>query len=263
MKNDEIRRANRQALPKFVALVILASIAGGALGYGAAKYGVNEMTGTLKSAGVFFGMNVAPWLMLAMAVALPAVCVPLYRRVKRMLGAWDGEDEDVSDAIDRTLSTVIWISSAALILSCFLIAASYSEGLSTFDGKGSDFVFFIGVAAFFSVMAEAVVIQQKCVDAAKQTNPEKEGSIYDMKFQKKWMDSCDEAEKLVIGKCAFKAYAATNMVCTVLAIVLALGALMFDIGFLPSFVVCLVWLVNLSAYCRESIRYSKAGVKLS
>ena len=124
-------------------------------------------------------------------------------------------------------------------------------------------MFFIGVAAFFGVMAEAVVIQQKCVDAAKQTNPEKKGSIYDMKFQKKWMDSCDEAEKLVIGKCAFKAYAATNMVCTVLAIVLALGALMFDIGFLPSFVVCLVWLVNLSAYCRESMRYSKAGVKLS
>ena len=48
------------------------------------------------------------------------------------------------------------------------------------------------------------------VDAAKKTNPEKTASVYDTKFQKKWLDSCDEAEKIMIGKCAFKAYAATN-----------------------------------------------------
>lgn len=84
-----------------------------------------------------------------------------------------------------------------------------------------------------------------------------------MKFQKKWMDSCDEAEKVMIGKCAFKAYSTTNKVCTVLAIVLALGALLFEIGFLPSLVVCIIWIVNLSVYCREAIQYNKAGSKIS
>lgn len=112
-------------------------------------------------------------------------------------------------------------------------------------------------------MAEATVIQQKCVDTAKQTNPEKKASVYDMQFQKKWLEDCDEAEKLMIGKCAFKAYAATNAVCTVLAIVLAVCALVFDIGFLPSLTVCLVWIVNLSVYCKEAMRYSKAGNKIS
>ena len=112
-------------------------------------------------------------------------------------------------------------------------------------------------------MVEAVILQQKCVDAAKQTNPEKNVSVYDMKFQKKWMDECDEAEKLVVGKCAYKAYAATNVVCASLGIVLAICALLFDIGFLPSLVVCLVWMVNLSAYCKEAMRCSKAGNKIS
>ena len=107
------------------------------------------------------------------------------------------------------------------------------------------------------------MIQQKCVDTAKQTNPEKKASVYDMQFQKKWLEDCDEAEKLMIGKCAFKAYAATNAVCTVLAIVLAVCALVFDIGFLPSLTVCLVWIVNLSVYCKEAMRYSKAGNKIS
>lgn len=112
-------------------------------------------------------------------------------------------------------------------------------------------------------MMETVIIQQKCVDAAKKTNPEKTVSVYDTKFQKKWIDSCDEAERLMIGKCAFKAFAATNTVCSVLSIMLAVCALTFGTGFLPSLVVCVIWIVNQSVYCKEMLRYSKAGNKIS
>ena len=53
------------------------------------------------------------------------------------------------------------------------------------------------------------------------------------------------------------------LVCTILASVLAVCALVFDIGFLPSLTVCLVWIVNLSVYCKEAMRYSKVGSKIS
>lgn len=52
-----------------------------------------------------------------------------------------------------------------------------------------------------------------------------------MRFQKKWMESCDEAEKIIVGKCAFKAYSVTNSVCYVLEIVLVICALAFGTGF--------------------------------
>ena len=91
----------------------------------------------------------------------------------------------------------------------------------------------------------------------------KETTLEEEKKIRLWMDECDEAEKLVVGKCAYKAYAATNVVCASLCIVLAICALLFDIGFLPSLVVCLVWMVNLSAYCKEAMRCSKAGNKIS
>ncbi len=263
MKNNEIRNANRKALPKFLLVLAVSMVVGGTVGYGAAKYGLDGMAEPMKDAGAFFGTHIASWLMLALAAIVPAVCVPTYRSAKKLIAMWDGEDENTSEAIDGKLSAAIWITSAALILSYFLIAASYSGGFATFDSKGRTIVFFIGIAAFFGVMVESVIIQQKCVDATKQINPEKKASIYDMKFQKKWMDACDEAEKIVIGKCAFKAYSATNRVCTVLAIVLAVCALVFDIGFLPSLTVCLVWIVNISAYCREAMRCSKAGNKIS
>ena len=263
MKNDEIRQANRKALPKFLLFAVVCALVGGVIGYFSADVEPDSLVPMMKNAGAFFGIRIAPWLMLALAVIVPVVCIPIYRRAKKLVAAWDGEDEDISDTIDRKLSAVIWLTSAAFILSYFLIAASYSGGFATFDSKDSTIIFFIGVAAFFGIMAEATVIQQKCVDAAKQTNPEKKASVYDMRFQKKWLEDCDEAEKLMIGKCAFKAYSATNLVCTILAIVLAVCALVFDIGFLPSLTVCLVWIVNLSVYCKEAMRYSKVGSKIS
>ncbi len=267
MKNDEIRQANRKALPKFLLFAVVCTIVGGVTGYysgyGAANGGMDKLVGMMKEAGAFFGTHIVPWLMVAIAVIVPMVCIPIYRSAKKLLGVWDGEDEGVSDTIDRKLSVVIWITSAALIVSYFLIAASYSGGLALFDNKEKTAIFFIGIAAFFAIMIEAILFQQKCVDKTKQMNPEKKASVYDMKFQKKWAEDCDEAEKIMIGKCAYKACSATNMVCAVLAIVLAVCALLFDIGFLPSLMICLVWIVNLSVYCKEAMRYSKAGVKLS
>ncbi len=260
--NDEIKRANRKALPLFLLILVISAIVGGAVGYIAAKYGLDALSGGMRSAGEFFGIHIAPWLMLAVAVITPAVSIPLYKRAKKLLVAWDGEDEEVSDAVDEKLSLILWITSAALIVSYFLIAASYSGGFATFDSKGNTLLLFISLAAFIGIMIEAVMLQQRCVDTAKKTNPEKTASIYDVRFQKKWMDSCDEAEKILIGKSAFKAYCATNTVCVLLAIVLAVCALIFGIGFLPSLVVCAVWIVNMSAYFKEAMKYSKAGVKV-
>lgn len=263
MDNNAIKKANRKALPKFLLIMVISLLAGGSIGFCSAKYGLNTLADGMKSAGSFFGTYVAPWLMLMLAVLVPVVCVPVYRSAKKQLASWDGENEEMSDSIDTKLSIVVWVTSAALILSYFLIAASYSDGFDAIENAKSIAPFFLGITAFFAIMIEAVMIQQKCVDATKKMNPEKTASVYDLKFQKKWMDSCDEAEKIMIGKCAFRAYAVTNTFCTVLSVVLAIGALVFGIGFLPSLAVCLIWIVNLSVYCKETLRYSKAGNKIS
>lgn len=205
MKNDEIRAANRKALPKFLLLTLVGAVIGGVTGYCAARYGLDQLSGVLADAGAFFGTHIAPWLMVALAVVTPAVCIPMYRHAKALLASWDGEDEDTSSVIDGKLSAALWLSSASLVLAFFLIAATYSVGFASFDSWESTVLIFIGIAAFLAILVESILIQQKCVDAAKQMSPEKKASIYDSQFQKKWMDDCDEAEKIMIGKCAFKA----------------------------------------------------------
>lgn len=260
---NEIKNANRKAMPKFLLLVAVGALIGGVTGFCSARYGVKTLADGLEQAGAFFGAYIAPWVMIVMAVLLPMICTPIYQKAAKQLAGWDGENEEISDAVDRQLSIVLWVTGAATTLSFFLIAATYSGGFENLDQPISIISFFAGILGLFAIMIETVVFQQKCVDTTKKMNPEKTASVYDTKFQKKWVDSCDEAEKLVIGKCAFKAYSSTNTTCAVLAIVLAVAALLFPIGFLPSLVVCLIWFVNQSVYCKEALKYAKAGNKIS
>lgn len=255
--DNEIKKANQKAKPKFIIVLIICSILGGVVGFFSAKYGVDALVGGMKSSGEIFGLYIAPWLMLALAIALPIIAIPLYKKAKKLIASWDCNDDDIPDAIDKNLSILLWITSAAIIVSYFLIAASYSGGFAMLDKEENILPFFISVFSLLAIMVEAIIIQQKCVDSAKKINPEKaKASIYDVKFQKKWLDSCDEAEKIMIGKCAYKAFSATNTVCAVLAIVLAIAALIFGIGFLPSLTVCIIWIVNQSVYCKEALKSS-------
>ena len=185
MKNDEIRQANRKALPKFILSMTIFMLVGGAAGYLSVRYGLDRLTGGIKSAGEFFGAYIAPWLMLAIAVIMPIVCGSIQRRVKRMIDSWDGEDEDDYGIIDRKISLVGWLSGSALIVSDFLMAASYSKGFKIFESTKTTALFFVAVASVFAVIIEMMIIGQKCVDFAKRMNPEKKASFYDAKFSKK------------------------------------------------------------------------------
>ena len=75
--------------------------------------------------------------------------------------------------------------------------------------------------------------------------------------------SCDEAEKAMIGKCAFKAFSAASSACNALALVFTISALIFGTGFLPVLAVCTVWLVSQCVYCREGMKLGRAGNKIS
>ena len=75
---------------------------------------MDELVGMMKETGAFFGTHIAPWLMVAIAIIVPVLCLPIYRSAKKLLAAWDGEDEAISDTIDRKLSVVIWIAQRKL-----------------------------------------------------------------------------------------------------------------------------------------------------
>ena len=49
MDKNEIKRANRKALPKFMLIMVICFIIGGTIGFCSAKYGLNTLAGGLRS----------------------------------------------------------------------------------------------------------------------------------------------------------------------------------------------------------------------
>lgn len=262
--NDAVKRENKKALPKFALIVVLSLAGGVALGLVLTILGLENLGDGLEAAGRFFSRYLAAPLLVAVPILELAVCLPIYFGAKKKLAAWDGEDEAAGSEAEARLSVCIWITGIALILNLFLMSAMTANFVNDAgtDRMMPSQMFFSGWGAFMANFVVCVVLQQKLVDLTKRLNPEKQGSVYDTKFQKKWYESCDEAERLIIGQCAMKAYQAMGRVCLGLWLVFLLGGMFFDWGFLPSLAVCIVWGVGQSVYSWYAVKLGKPGGKV-
>lgn len=247
--NDNVKRENRKALPKFLLILLGAAVFGGVLGFLTGWMGYSNASDLVVEAVDYLIGRVVPWLIPAASLALLAAAVWQYRRARALFAAWDGEAEEPIDAADMRLNVALLLTSIVMALNFFLLPASWyidwERGPILADGF------------FILVMIAVMLLQQKVVDLTRRMNPEKRGSVYDMKFQKKWLDSCDEAERLQIGQAAYRAYRTATMACLVLWVALLVLDMIFGFGLLPVFVVLLLWGILQVTYILECIRLEK------
>ena len=254
MKSTE-KTENRKAMPKFLLWLLASGVFGAVVGGTAGFLGGTSAPETLVDA-VYRGLTVvAPWSIWGVTAVLGSIGLLQYCRAKRLFILWDGEDEETMDRAEEQLSWSLFCTSLLMILDFFLAAA----GTYTMDSDPAATMLKIGLflLSFVLSMAVIVVLQQRVVDLTKRMNPEKQGSVYDLKFQKKWIASCDENEQRQIGQAAMKAFTAVNTVCVVCWLLLMLLRDFFDLGLLPVFLVTLIWGVAQMTYCLEAIRLGR------
>lgn len=166
--NNEIKAANRKAMPMFILMIVLGAVLGGAIGLFSAVMGLDSFVAQLGWMGERFGECIASWLIVAIALIAPLVAFDMYRRAMVLLARWDGEDEAVSQIIYLKLSEMLWIGNVEFIVSFFLLAAVYSGGVENIQSNGDMLKMLLSLAAFIGIMIETTIIQQKAVDACKQ-----------------------------------------------------------------------------------------------
>lgn len=244
---------NRKALPKFALTMAGSLLLGGVLGF---VIGCSRAFG-LEAAALAEGLNavlfaVTPWGIPVTSALTLGTGLFLYRSAARKFAAWDGGDEDeTSESIEMALSWVLLLSAVQLLLNLFFLAAFcvyYLEG-------DIDALALVGV--FLLSCGLVIFAQQKAVDLERKMNPEKHGSVYDAKFQKKWLESCDESERQQIGQACYRAYIVSSRFCIGLWLVLVMVSMVFEISLLPVSVLLLVWGVMQVTYTLECIRLSK------
>lgn len=253
MKPDP-KTENRKALPKYLLVMLLSGLAGGLLGIliclagtlGLADRAADTLDGLLRLAACW-GLPVTSLLTLTAAAVL-------YRRARTLCAGWDGEEESVVDRAEQTLNWVLLLTTLQTALNLFLFSAAvlYVTIFSLW--------LLAEVALFLVSVAVIVVLQQKVVDLTRTLNPEKQGSVYDLKFKKKWLASCDEAEQKQIGQAAYQSYRVVNAACPILWLVLVFLSFVVELSLLPSFLVLLIWgLLNLT-YIAECIRMKRTSL---
>ena len=96
-------RGKSESSAQFMLIMVICFIIGGTIGF-AQQIWAEHAGGRNENRRNVFGTYIAPWLMLAAAVIVPVVCVPIYQSATKLLASWDGENEEMSDTIDEKLS---------------------------------------------------------------------------------------------------------------------------------------------------------------
>lgn len=252
MEMNKANQENRKALPRFLLTLLGASILGGVGGGLVSAERTGALAGSVGTMVNRILTAATPWGILITGVILLGIATGFYRAGKRLYSQWDGENDTQMDMAEEKLSYTLLFSTIEMVICFFFLSAAFPYAY----GNGPYGVLLV-VLEFIAVVVVIVVLQQRVVDLEKVMNPEKRGSVYDRKFQRKWMDSCDEAQKSQVFQASYQAQTITNRACIFVWLMLIFLNFMFHFGLMPSFVVLLIWGISQVSYALACIRMGR------
>lgn len=266
-KAEKNKRENKAALKKFIPMLIVCAVIGGLVGGASSFIGYSDFSGSIAEAALFIVNMVSPWAVIILGVLSYIVCWAIYRKARSMYeGAMaaaeaDGEsgepDEQIIKAVEDKLSQGMFILSVIMIVQMLFFGIMMADLKNIADHSFA--IAMVATGVFVVGNLAQLKQQQLMVDLEKEMNPSKKGSVYDAKFRDKWEESCDELEKIIIYKSAYKAYKTTALTCVILWIVTATLSIAFKTGPLPCIAVSVIWLVQTVSYCREAMKLERGG----
>lgn len=264
-KNEKkIKKENRKALKIFIPVMILATIFGGVCGLVATNENSVEMMNKLAAGISACLYRFSPYALILLTVATFLFGLVQYIQAKKRFAAAVDVPEDMEEQevepIERKLSLAMILISVNLIFN-FMFFGIMAGRIDVYLEE-TPYLFLLGLIAFVFGAFANMKLTQMHIDLLKRMNPRLKGSVYDMKFQEKWMKSCDELEKLMIYRSGYTAYKAGNTACTILWVVVVLIGIPLHFGPLPPVLVTGIWLTMSLAYFIEATKLEKKKINM-
>lgn len=232
--------------PWSVAKFLLMMVGCGLIGAfgGAGILYISDYAGLLGDYVAVFLAQVLPATQWAVFLVLAAVGLVLavlgklaVRRVQK-----DDEDEKSRRSADLLLSCGLALSSANMIL----IYGLFGVGVALPHDRIR--LALLGLPVLLVVMAYSTIYQVKAVSLIKKLNPEKNGDPLTFRFQKNWMESCDEAERMIIFQASYKSYRLLGHLMPALWTVTVACSMVLDFGIWPMIIITILWLCHTVSY---------------
>lgn len=202
---------------KFVLMILASMVVGGVLGFGVIWFGMDGLTADMVEKlenSLALGVPVVQ----ALAILVCSLTAASYmKRARRFAAALDAGDEEQAEPALQAADTALNLLEMQQMLVMFLLPLSVTKmGLSLL------------ASSVLVVVSMPLVIlgQGRIVDFIRRISPEKRGDVRDLKFNKEWYNSCDEAERQKIGRASYRTVLATQMVLVALLVVVVVVRLL-------------------------------------
>ena len=247
---DQVSRDNRKYRPIFVAILLASAAAGAVIGVlGVILLNSDSLFAGLETLGMAAGAAAPFTVLLAAPFWLGGLYC--YRRAKALFARWDGEEEALPERVESWLNWALAWLAASQVIDFLIFGINVSlVPLGYLDGG----LILIVSLQMLVILLAGISLQGRVVDLTRRLNPEKQGSVYDIRFRKKWMDSCDEAERQRIGQAAYSSYTVSSYAGLFVWAALVVVNLFVPVGPLPVIAVMIPWAAGQFAYLAECIR---------
>lgn len=204
---------------KYIIILLIVMVALYALGYAAGgliarlqeKDSLSTVMAQIRNAVV---ETVPPLYLLLAVIGITVTlflyfsCRKMYRKLKE-----DMDNDELWDELELKLNGPLILANAITLIDLLFFSITIFLAVHFAYGAIDRFHTVILIADFVMmivVYAVTIFVPKKIVEIEKDLNPEKEGSIFDLQFDKKWLNSSDEAQKLITYKAAYKSFKANN-----------------------------------------------------
>lgn len=257
------KKKNMNTYIKYILILLVSLIVGGCIGILISFFNTDSI-----GCGAW---GIVKWLrslMFPLLTVIGLVSV-LYGEVvlkkNRELGtrhhsAGDEESDSIEYEIEKAGAWGMVGNTVFSVLSILVLSTGYSmEYIESLDGTGNKWL----LASFFVFIVESFYMgfwQIRFIKGIQKIYPEKTADPASGKFQKQWLESCDEAEKEVIYQASYKTYLMGMRLIPMLAFVSLFTHLVWNTGVMAVAVLGIIWIVMTVTYCRNCVRMKEEKI---
>lgn len=259
---EQITQQDKKAKKKFAVILILCTLAGGVFGVSSA-HAEDLLEGVSLEGFTKTLAYLLPYLQAFLCILATGLFAYFYKKGLHAKAKWDGDINEEYYKMESNLGIALAITNLFYIAILTLFGMSFS--LLQYMDNASDLSFGIWFALDLGSLVYCLFFtmytQKKVVNLEKLINPEKEGSIYDTNFQKKWLNSCDELEQLCIYKSGYASFKCTNATCLILWLITIFTSQVFHTGLYPVLLIGIIWFVSTLSFQLEAHKLDKQKIR--
>lgn len=252
-RKEEIRLEDKKYSKKFALIMVISLVVGLLLGLGCISLmdADRDLLDHLSMWVIPVCADILMWI--AMVIGFP-VAAHLMKKAAALSAASDEEDDRAEERIESLLNLALAIQTClhVLVFTCsgmtFSVLGAMNNGL-ILSKETFLIVWISGLAGMILCLVLTVIQQRSVVNLVKERNPEKQGSIFQIDFNKTWLNSCDEAEKAQAYKAAFKSYRVGAHACLLMWMLSIFAVMLGWTGWFTMLAIGVIWGALQVSYC--------------